>query len=45
MRFLLDVHLGTLARLLAMFGFDARYARDADDEELYGPRGKSTAYC
>jgi uncharacterized protein len=33
-RFLLDVHLGTLARLLAMFGFDARYARDADDEEL-----------
>jgi uncharacterized protein len=33
-RFLLDVHLGTLARLLLMFGFDARYARDADDEEL-----------
>jgi uncharacterized protein len=33
-RFLLDVHLGTLARLLIMFGFDARYARNADDEEL-----------
>jgi uncharacterized protein len=33
-RFLLDVHLGTLARLLAMFGFDARYARNVDDEEL-----------
>lgn len=33
-RFLLDVHLGTLARLLAMFGFDARYARGADDEAL-----------
>jgi hypothetical protein len=45
MRFLLDVHLGTLARLLAMFGFDARYARDADDGSWYGPRGKSTAYC
>ena len=33
-RFLLDVHLGTLARLLAMFGFDALYARGADDEDL-----------
>jgi len=33
-RFLLDVHLGTLARLLALFGFDARYARNAGDEEL-----------
>ncbi len=33
-RFLLDVHLGKLARLLRMFGFDAAYARGADDEEL-----------
>jgi uncharacterized protein with PIN domain len=33
-RFALDVHLGKLARLLAMFGFDARYARGASDEEL-----------
>jgi uncharacterized protein with PIN domain len=33
-RFALDVHLGKLARLLVMFGFDAWYARDAADEEL-----------
>jgi hypothetical protein len=33
-RFILDVHLGKLARLLVMFGFDASYRSGADDEEL-----------
>jgi hypothetical protein len=32
--FLLDVHLGRLARLLRLLGFDAAYARDATDREL-----------
>lgn len=30
-RFILDVHLGKLARYLRMLGFDAAYHRDADD--------------
>jgi uncharacterized protein with PIN domain len=33
-RFILDVHLGTLARLLRLVGLDAAYANDLDDEEL-----------
>lgn len=33
-RFLLDVHLGTLARRLRMLGIDAAYDNDADDEAL-----------
>ncbi len=32
--FVLDVHLGALARILRMFGFDALYRTDADDDEL-----------
>ncbi len=33
-RFLLDGHLGRLARYLRMVGFDASWRRDAGDEEL-----------
>jgi uncharacterized protein len=33
-RFLLDVHLGTLARRLRLVGVDTAYDRDADDDEL-----------
>ncbi len=33
-RFVLDVHLGTLARYLRMLGFDALYSAHADDDEL-----------
>ena len=33
-RFALDVHLGRLARLLRLFGFDASYRNDWSDEEL-----------
>jgi uncharacterized protein with PIN domain len=33
-RFVLDVHLGRLARYLRMLGFDAAWRRDADDAEL-----------
>ena len=33
-RFVLDVHLGTLARRLRLVGVDAAYANDADDEVL-----------
>lgn len=32
--FLLDVHLGTLARRLRLVGVDAEYANDADDDAL-----------
>ena len=32
--FLLDVHLGTVARRLRLVGVDAAYDRDADDDEL-----------
>jgi len=34
LRFLLDVHLGRLARYLRLAGFDAFYSRDLDDAEL-----------
>jgi uncharacterized protein len=33
-RFLLDVHLGTLARRMRLIGLDAAYANDAGDDEL-----------
>lgn len=33
-RLVLDVHLGRLARFLRMLGLDARWRRDAGDEEL-----------
>lgn len=33
-RFVLDVHLGTLARWLRVAGVDATYANDADDDAL-----------
>jgi uncharacterized protein with PIN domain len=33
-RFVLDVHLGTLARLLRQLGFDALYRNDWDDREI-----------
>src|SRR6516225_4364081 len=32
--FLLDVHLGTVARWLRIVGVDAAYDRDADDDDL-----------
>lgn len=33
-RFVLDVHLGTVARRLRLVGVDAAYSRDADDDVL-----------
>ncbi len=33
-RFVVDVHLGRLARLLRLLGFDARWSNDLDDEAL-----------
>lgn len=33
-RFVLDVHLGTLARRMRLLGLDAAYATDADDDAL-----------
>jgi uncharacterized protein len=33
-RFILDTHLGTLARYLRLLGFDAAYDNAADDDEL-----------
>ncbi|MCW2904501.1 MAG: hypothetical protein JWO67_6766 [Streptosporangiaceae bacterium] len=33
-RFLLDVHLGTLARRLRLIGIDTAYSNDRDDDEL-----------
>ena len=33
-RFVLDVHLGTVARRLRLVGVDTAYANDADDEAL-----------
>ena len=35
-RFVLDVHLGTLARRLRLVGVDAAYANDTDDDALVG---------
>ena len=34
LRFMLDVHLGTLARRLRLLGVDCAYSNDADDDEL-----------
>ena len=34
LRFILDIHLGKLAVYLRMFGFDALYRNDYEDEEL-----------
>jgi uncharacterized protein len=34
LRFVLDVHLGALARRLRLVGVDCAYANDADDDEL-----------
>ncbi len=34
LRFLLDVHLGTLARRLRLLGVDTGYSNDADDDQL-----------
>lgn len=33
-RFILDVHLGKLARFLRLLGFDTRYRNDLDDPEI-----------
>jgi uncharacterized protein with PIN domain len=33
-RFVVDVHLGRLARLLRLLGFDARWSNDLDDDAL-----------
>lgn len=33
-RFVLDVHLGTVARRLRLVGVDTAYANDADDDDL-----------
>jgi uncharacterized protein with PIN domain len=35
-RFVLDVHLGTLARRLRLLGIDTAYANDRDDDALIG---------
>jgi uncharacterized protein with PIN domain len=39
-RFLLDVHLGRLARLLRLLGFDASWSRDASDADLAAAAGR-----
>jgi len=38
-RFVLDVHLGTLARRLRLLGLDAAYANDRDDDALIEQAG------
>jgi len=38
--FLLDVHLGTLARKLRLLGLDTAYDTDADDDDLVGQAGR-----
>lgn len=38
-RFLLDVHLGTLARRLRLLGIDTAYRNDADDDALIARAG------
>jgi uncharacterized protein len=40
-RFLLDVHLGALARRLRLTGLDAEYGNDAGDEELVAEAGSA----
>jgi uncharacterized protein len=39
-RFLLDVHLGSLARRLRLLGVDTAYSNDADDAELVEHAGR-----
>jgi uncharacterized protein with PIN domain len=39
-RFLLDVHLGTLARRMRLLGLDTSYANDADDADLVAHAGR-----
>ena len=39
-RFLLDVHLGTLARRLRLLGVDCGYSNHADDDELIAQAGE-----
>src|SRR5919108_2652756 len=39
-RFVLDAHLGQLARYLRLAGFDALYRRDFDDDELAHVAGR-----
>jgi uncharacterized protein with PIN domain len=41
-RFLLDVHLGGLARFLRILGVDAAYERDADDPTLAAHAGQES---
>ena len=38
--FLLDVHLGALARRLRLLGVDAAYSKDADDDQLVEQAGR-----
>ena len=38
--FLLDVHLGALARRLRLLGIDTAYSRDADDDQLVEQAGR-----
>ena len=40
-RFVLDVHLGTLARRLRLAGVDTAYSNDADDDALIGQANAS----
>jgi uncharacterized protein with PIN domain len=40
-RFLLDVHLGALARRMRLLGLDTAYRNDADDEELAAEASES----
>jgi uncharacterized protein with PIN domain len=39
-RFVLDVHLGKLARLLRLLGFDVEWSREAGDAELASTAGR-----
>ena len=44
-RFVLDVHLGTVARPAALAGVDAAYANDAGDEVLIEQANARAAGC
>ncbi|MDZ7775358.1 MAG: MoaD/ThiS family protein [Bacteroidales bacterium] len=44
-RFVLDVHLGTLARRLGVLGLDVDYATDRDDAALHASRSPRSASC
>src|SRR5260370_530829 len=43
--FVLDVHLGTLARRLRLVGVDTGYANDADDDALIEQANASRRSC